>query len=505
MDYKISLSFLSLALLFGTSKCTPYKSVQTILNAESAPDAESTPERTHRLFSNYAHSGGDLKPAEHELKDVGSPLFITPYLHQGKIKEARNLSRVVLPNDTENVHSFSGFLTVDEKFKSNMFFWFFPAKKHADTAPLFIWLQGGPGGSSLFGLFFENGPFGVDAQMRLVPRNTSWSNEHNLLYFDNPVGTGFSFTDSDGYCKDETCVGEGLYSALQQFLELFPELRSNPLHVTGESYAGKYVPALAYTIHKKNPTAEKKINLKGIAIGDGLCDPRTMTNYGDFLYSIGLVNAKTRDVFRARQKIIQQDIDNKNWIAAFKGFDAILNGDMTKYPSLFANATGLTDYFSYIADASSPDEDNFATYVNLPAIRKAIHVGGLLFNSGAEVEKNLMEDVMKSIKPWIEELLTAGYGVVIYNGQVDIIIAHPLTRAFVDTLQWPGAQQYQDADRHIWKVNGAVAGYVQEAKNFAMVVVRNAGHMVPYDQPERAYDLIRRVSGVHRGGFKDLS
>ena len=43
-------------------------------------------------------------------------------------QEARNLSRVVLPNDTENVHSFSGFLTVDEKFKSNMFFWFFPAK-----------------------------------------------------------------------------------------------------------------------------------------------------------------------------------------------------------------------------------------------------------------------------------------------------------------------------------------------------------------------------------------
>ena len=50
------------------------------------------------------------------------------------------------------------------------------------------------------------------------------------------------------------------------------------------------------------------------------------------------------------------------------------------------------------------DEDNFATYVNLPAIRKAIHVGDLMFNSGAEVEKNLMEDVMKSIKPWIEEV-----------------------------------------------------------------------------------------------------
>jgi len=498
MDYKIGILFLSLALLFGTSQCTPYKSVRTIQNAES------TPERTHRLFSNYAHSGGDLKPAEHELKDVGSPLFITPYLKEGKIQEARDLSLVVLPNDTQNTRSFSGFLTVDEKFKSNMFFWFFPAKKGSGLAPLVVWLQGGPGGSSMFGLFFENGPFGVDMQLRLVPRNTSWSNEHNLLYFDNPVGTGFSFTDSDGYCKDETCVGEGLYSALQQFLELFPELRSNPLHVTGESYAGKYVPAMAYTIHEKNPTADKKINLKGIAIGDGLCDPRTMTDYGDFLYSVGLANAKDRDVFRARQKIIQQDIDNKDWMAAFRGFDSILNGDVYPYPSLFANVTALTDYYNYIVDKASPTQADFGEYLNLASVRKAIHVGDLTFHAGTEVEDNLLEDMMQSVKPWIEVLLTAGYDVVLYNGQVDIIIAWPLTRAFVDTLQWPGAQEYQDAHRRIWKVHGAIAGYTQSAQNFTVVVVRAAGHLVPHDQPDRAYDLIRRITGVHEAGFLDL-
>lgn len=64
------------------------------------------------------------------------------------------------------------------------------SQKNPETAPLVIWLQGGPGGTSLFGLFGENGPFNVDQNMKLKYRNTSWTEDLNVLYFDNPVGTG---------------------------------------------------------------------------------------------------------------------------------------------------------------------------------------------------------------------------------------------------------------------------------------------------------------------------
>ena len=59
-----------------------------------------------------------------------------------------------------------------------------------ETAPVVVWLQGGPGGSSLFGLFAEHGPFTVDEKLHIVPRNISWTDTMNMIYIDNPVGTG---------------------------------------------------------------------------------------------------------------------------------------------------------------------------------------------------------------------------------------------------------------------------------------------------------------------------
>lgn len=125
----------------------------------------------------------------------------------------------------------------------------------------------------MFGLFMENGPFIVTANKTLELRKYSWNKSHNLLYIDNPVGTGFSFTDNDkGYATNETDVGRDVHTALVQFFKLFPELQGNDFYVTGESYAGKYVPAVSHAIKDYNIKAETKINLKGLAIGNGLTD-----------------------------------------------------------------------------------------------------------------------------------------------------------------------------------------------------------------------------------------
>lgn len=87
-----------------------------------------------------------------------------------------------------------------------------------------------------------------------------------MIYIDNPVGTGFSFTNDDkGYVKNEKEVGRDLYEAISQIFTMFPKLQTHPFFITGESYAGKYVPALAYTIHLKKTAKNEKvpINLKG--------------------------------------------------------------------------------------------------------------------------------------------------------------------------------------------------------------------------------------------------
>lgn len=229
--------------------------------------------------------------------DKEEPLILTPLIKSNRIREA-HLAAQVNSSIFQNVTSYSGYLTVNERFNSNLFFWFFPSEGNPQTDPVLLWLQGGPGSSSMLGLFAENGPFSIESESELKLREYRWTRGHSVIYIDNPVGTGLSFTDEGGFATNETIIGEQLFEALQQFFTMFPKLQKNPFFVTGESYAGKYVPAISYTILKKNPSAEVKINLQGLAIGNGLCDPINQLHYGEYLFELGLIDEKTREVIR---------------------------------------------------------------------------------------------------------------------------------------------------------------------------------------------------------------
>jgi len=431
----------------------------------------------------------------HSHEEVGDPLFLTPLLEDGKIKEAQEASLVKLP-EAPLIPSYAGFITVNKIFNSNMFFWYFPAAYDFQTAPTVLWLQGGPGGSSLFGLFAENGPFSVTENLELERRNTAWSLTHNVIYIDNPVGTGFSFTYG-GYAENQTAVGEDLFACLVQIFTLFPYLQENDFYVTGESYAGKYIPAISYKIHQANKDIEekdRKIKFKGMAIGDGLCDPVSMTNYGDFLLGIGLVDTEQRDQFQEMSAMAVDFINQEEWIKAFEVFDNLLNGDTTGYPSFFANTTGFNYYFNYLNTEEPEDMGYYPAYLEKASTRLAIHVGNLTYNSGEEVEKHLLADIMQSTKPWIQEIMNAGYKVLIYNGQLDVIIAHTLTQSFIDSMTWADREAFDAAPRKKWYVGPELAGYSKSSENFTQLLVRNAGHMVPYDQPKWSFDMINRFT-----------
>lgn len=93
--------------------------------------------------------------------DPGDPLYLTDLIRKGNLEDAKRLATVNHTDMNAIAPSYSGYLTVDKRFQSNMFFWYFPASLEPITAPVVLWLQGGPGASSLFGLFSENGPFVV--------------------------------------------------------------------------------------------------------------------------------------------------------------------------------------------------------------------------------------------------------------------------------------------------------------------------------------------------------
>ncbi|XP_063541021.1 venom serine carboxypeptidase [Cydia strobilella] len=440
----------------------------------------------------FLHRYPELNLGEKDGGDAGEPLFLTPYIESGNIAEGKRLARVPF-TESLRIKSYAGYITVNKTYDSNQFFWYFPSMSpNKELAPVIVWLQGGPGATSLYGLFTENGPIRV-RNNKFERRKYNWALNHHIIYIDNPVGTGFSFTKhQEGYCTDETQVGEHLYSTLTQFFKLFPELRQNKFFVTGESYGGKYVPALAYTIHKKNPTAETKINLKGITIGNGLSDPEHQLIYSKYLYQIGLIDWNAQKVFEDYEAKARSYIQNNQWDEAFDTFDTLLNGDLIDGKSYFYNVTGFSFYFNYLHSEdykSSETGDDFGPMIQKSAIRKEIHVGDMPFNDGKEVEKHLKQDVMKSVAPWISELLD-NYYCVIYNGQLDIIVAYPLTLNYLQNLNFTGAEEYKTAKRYIWQVDGEIAGYVKQAGKLVEIMVRNAGHMVPADQPKWALDLI---------------
>lgn len=466
------------------------------------------------LLTTLCIIGGSEARTTTTLSDEDQPLIVTKYL-PNDYEKAQELSAITLEGWNGTMHS--GFFTVEEKISSNTFFWFSEALNGDKQAPILLWLQGGPGASSLFGLFTEVGPFNVDQNGNVVPREISWNRDYHMLFLDNPVGTGFSFTnDPSGFATNQTTVGRNLYEALDQFFQLFPELRKNDFYVTGESYAGKYVPSCAYAIHTMNAkkSAKDRINLKGISIGDGAMDPPSQLggNFGDLLFNLGMIDYAERDVFYSYQKRIGEHVDAGDPVSAFRVFDEMLNGDLTPYPTYYSNVTGMkTNYFNFeqSPDGSSLSNNYFIDWLNTPKAREAVHVGNVPYAVlNATVEKYLLDDWFVGVVDFLVPIME-NYKVLVYSGQNDIILGPPLTEAFLRDLDWSGKEKFRGAKKQVWTIETEsgvgkttdLAGYVKSVDRFTYAVVRGAGHMVPGDQPARAMDLLSRFVQGDSGLF----
>ncbi|XP_060527439.1 venom serine carboxypeptidase-like [Cylas formicarius] len=416
--------------------------------------------------------------------DVGDPLILTPYLEQNQIEEARQAA-LVNYGGFQDIVSYAGYFTVDKAYNSNQWFWFFPSENDYENDPVLLWLQGGPGSSSLFALFTENGPFIIDGDLNVTIREIYWSQFHSVLYIDNPVGSGFSFTDEDGYAQNETKVGSDLYNSLLQFFTLFPELQNNDFFLTGESYAGKYVPAIGYTIHQNNPTADLKINLKGLIIGNGWTDPVNQLDYGEYLYQVGLLDVHQRAIMDGYK---QAALEN------------ILVGD-------FANATNyanrallfgiselaeIADIYNYLNVRVDPNERKYEEFVQT-VVRKEIHVGDTVYGNGNDVYDNLWEDIPQSVAPWLSELLSH-YSVLLFNGQTDTVCPYPPMVNYISKLNFSAAEEYKTAAREYWVIDDEVVGYIKTAGNLTELFVRDAGHYVPRDQPKWTISFVSRFA-----------
>jgi hypothetical protein len=202
-----------------------------------------------------------------------------------------------------NIVQYSGHLTVDEDKGSNIFYWLIEAQGIDPlTAPLLIWLNGGPGCSSMDGLFIELGPFRLEGanmdQIRINPG--SWHYAANLLFIDQPVGTGLSYTQKNGHANSDETINIHFYKFLMEFFKLHERYVniidnkkiSRSFYISGESHAGHYIPSVSAYILKKNKEISKEgviIDIKGIALGNPWTDPYNQYDVSEYAHGLGLI------------------------------------------------------------------------------------------------------------------------------------------------------------------------------------------------------------------------
>ncbi|CAF4787517.1 unnamed protein product [Pieris macdunnoughi] len=426
--------------------------------------------------------GGMLDCPEVKIVDNGTALILTPYIKMEQIAEARNLSEVD-PKLFAGVKSYTGFFTVDEKYDSNSFFWYFPVEgKQVNETPWIIWLQGGPGASSLTGLFEEVGPLRV-SKLGAIKRNPfTWIRNHSILFIDNPIGCGYSFTNHpDGYVSNMTTYSKHLLSTVKQFLQVFPELRSAPLYIAGESYAGKYVPALGIELHKAKSDGLLDVNLQGFLIGNAYVDPSMIRNVNRLFYYVGLMNEEQMKTIEPLMKAFQADIDAKNSVAA-----------KTKWMQIVTVLLLLTHQpqaYNFLKDELT--FGGFAQVLKSSEIKKAIHVGDIKYSFlNLTVNNKMAPDFLSSSQNLFEELLDNGYRVLSYCGHLDQLLPCISSAENHRTWQWRGRQKFIDSQRYPFMYNQKLAGWYKSGGNLTEAVVRGAGHMVPTDQPGRAQHLV---------------
>ncbi|XP_026314525.1 venom serine carboxypeptidase-like [Hyposmocoma kahamanoa] len=408
-----------------------------------------------------------------------SALLLTPFIKLNQTAEARNRS-LVTPALFLDTTSHSGFLTVDEEYNSNTFFWYFPViNKPVPETPWIIWLQGGPGATSLYGLFDEIGPFEYTNNV-LKLREWSWSRQHSMLFIDNPIGAGFSFTGSEqGFATNSSTYSNHLYSAVQQFLTIFPELRSAPLYIAGESYAGHYVPALAVKI-KDNTDENRSINLQGIILGNPVLDREDIENVTAVFHQWGLIDTQGALAVRPLQDAYVSAIQRGEYAQAAEFRNTLLDrlSDLSLQKQLYNIL--VDDY----------DINEFEEYLRREDVREALHVGDVEFTAdNGTARSKLLPDFLFKLESKIEEVLEH-YRVLIYCGQLDLVAPCAPSAGARRRWRWSRRRDFLAAPRVPWSYDESVAGYVKSGGGFTEALVRGAGHLVPIDKPAQAYRLV---------------
>ncbi|CAD8084365.1 unnamed protein product [Paramecium sonneborni] len=416
---------------------------------------------------------------------------------------------------------YSGYLKVDDEGTTEFYYLFYPSLKESLKKPVILWLNGGPGCSSIQGAFNENGPFVFKAGTSEFELNKySWTNFANMIYLESPISVGFSY-GSQVEQSDESTAKYNL-KAMIDFFNKFQDYRKLPFYIAGESFGGVYGPTLAKEIINYNDqqTIENRINLQGLAIGNGCTDPSECTHDAwafqiHVFHQVGRHNFISEELYEEIRKEEDKCIKEKGKLEICKKISKEVEEQITgKDKNIKANQYNIYGpCYTYTPEGSKRADRslgmrNLTEDADIPA---CADIQGLYHHLRLKEVRDLLH-VKEQSSEWevcskkfvnykenpkgsyylYEEIIKNQIRVLIYSGDVDAVVPVTGTMFWIDKLQQelslitlkPWRSWYVPQIREVDP--NQIAGYVKDLNGLTFLTIRNAGHMVPLDKREEA-------------------
>jgi len=419
----------------------------------------------------------------------------------------------------------------------HLHYWFIESEGNPSTDPVVLWLNGGPGSSSLIGLLTENGQImtndesltnPIDGVPQVFYNKYGWTTKANMLYLESPKGVGFSYCDNarlPTQCVNtDESTAQDAYEFLVNWYAAFPEYSSNKFYITGESYAGIYIPMMMDQI-AQNPL-KANINLVGAAIGNGcwgnsvgtcaFTSPEAQRISADFYYGHGMYSQTLRSEIYAScgdfstlspacvksLGKMNSEMGNFNIYNIYDecGSDQrrALRGSSMPLGQIYQHLDEKTvlvtprqsfkisaGYSEALNDYQCGAETAMDAWLAEPSVIAALHVKANTV--GMQYTKTAAD-----VRPLYSSLINT-YQMLIYSGDTDgcvpFVGSEYWTRNLNFTLvkdwhQWLG----QPDDVH----SVHKAGYAVTYDKFQFITINGAGHMVPQYQPGFALTMFEK-------------
>ena len=440
---------------------------------------------------------------------------------------------------------FGGHITVDAAAGRAIYYMFTESQSNPATDPLVLWLTGGPGCSGIMAMFTENGMFNIDfASGNPVVNPWSWNKKANVIYIESPAGVGFSYSNTTSdYQTGDARTAQDTYNFLQGFLQIYPQFQNRNFWVTGESYGGHYIPEIVHLVLVYNnnlPSGAIKIPMAGLMAGNPWTDPEVEAfGVTDNWWQRAMISKATSDdinTFCSYENITSWIINNVTAAAAMlqtRGMSvkeeplrthvslrdahllelvrraSLVGGDVKKcFDALyqasiveFGKIDILGTYMATCVDGYKPKPEmpnacstnQLTTYLNRADVQAVINLGPVKGITWAPCNQNTLVynqvDTKTSVLPLYQSFIKnyPSVRLLIYSGDNDAIVPTTGTRRWLEKL-FAGVTPVKNTHQWFVNTNGMqVGGWATQYPGLLFTTVRDAGHMVPTMQPQRAF------------------